>query len=367
MKPSRAAVVIVANSPGEVSGWARPLVSGLRASEEKMPSKFGELAIVIVLPPCPFATGNESEVAGLIPGVDAVVTPSEYLKFVFLGSIPKRVESLAVGKKREAWRGVVVHLGGDHLHSILIARRLGFPAVAYSDRTVKFQRKFIRVLAEDSRVARKLQQKGVPDEKIDIVGNLMIDGVRAEGDPEGVRDKLKVAKDAPMVCLLPGSRKQQIQYVMPFFLRVAEIIKKFCESAEFVMPLSPFVSLDMLRSALVAVDKRAEKHKSSTGRNGTGRGEGLEATSGTLHRLPDFREDIGLASAVIEIAEDLQVFVVPKSRYSVMAACDLAIAMPGSVTAELGYLGVPTVVSVLLIYLRRFRLPAYLNFLEDCL
>jgi hypothetical protein len=33
MKASRAAVVIVANSPGEVTGWALPVVSSLRASE----------------------------------------------------------------------------------------------------------------------------------------------------------------------------------------------------------------------------------------------------------------------------------------------------------------------------------------------
>ena len=345
MKPSRAAIVIVANSPGEVTGWARPLVSGLRASEEKMSSEFGGLTVVIVLPPCPFATGNEAEVARLIPRVDAVVTPSEYLRFVMLGSIPRRVMSLAAGKERMSWRGIVVHLGGDHLHSILIARRLGFPAVAYSDRTIKFQRQFIRVLAEDSRVARKLQQKGVPDEKIDIVGNLMIDGVQSEGDPEGVRDILKVAEDALMVCLLPGSRQQQIQHVLPFFLRVAEIVKKFCESAEFVIPLSPFVSLDMVRSALDEAGNRIDKLKGSTKRIGT-EGGGLESISGTLHRLAGTEEGATLASAVIEISEGLRVFVVPKSRYSVMAACDLAISMPGSVTAELGYLGVPTVVSI---------------------
>lgn len=187
MTNGRAAVVIVANSPGEVTGWALPVVSRLRALEDKVSSRFSELVIVIVLPPCPFATGYEAVVAGRIPGVDAVVTPSEYLRFLTLGSIPERVTRLAGGKRREAWRGIVLHLGGDHLHSLLIARRLGFPAVAYSDRTVKFQRQFIGILAEDARVAGKLKQKGVPEEKIEIVGNLMIDGISREGEPEGDR------------------------------------------------------------------------------------------------------------------------------------------------------------------------------------
>jgi hypothetical protein len=97
MKASRAAVVIVANSPGEVTGWAVPVVSSLRASEHRIVPEFGELVIVIVLPPCPFATGYEAMVTGLIPGVDAVVTPSEYLKFIMMGSIPERVRCLASG------------------------------------------------------------------------------------------------------------------------------------------------------------------------------------------------------------------------------------------------------------------------------
>jgi lipid A disaccharide synthetase len=344
MRASRAAVVIVANSPGEVTGWALPLVTSLRASEEKIAREFGGLVIVVVLPPCPFATGNEAGVAGLIPGVDAVVTPSEYLKFVIFGSIPHKARGLASEKEREAWRGIVVHLGGDHLHSLVIARRLGFPAVAYSDRTVKFQRHFMRILAEDARVARKLQQRGVPEGKIDIVGNLMIDGVGGEGDPEGVRDALGVAEEAPMVCLLPGSRKQQIQYVMPFFLRVAEIIRKFREDTEFVMPLSPFVSIDMVRHALISAGNRVDKRKG--GLKSSGAKEGLEAASATLRRLHDARQEAHSASAVIETAEGVQVFVIPKSRYSVMAASDLALCMPGSVTAELGYLGVPTIVTV---------------------
>lgn len=343
MKAGRAAVVIVANSPGEISGWALPVVKCLRASEEKVAREFGGLVIVIVLPPCPFATGNEAHVAALIPGVDAVVTPSEYLKFVMLGSIPERARRLASGKKREAWRGIVVHLGGDHLHSLVIARRLGFPAVAYSDRTIKFQRQFIRIFAEDARVAGKLRQKGVPDAKIDIVGNLMIDGVLGEGDPEGVKDALGIAEDKPMVCLLPGSRKQEIQYVMPFFLRVAEIIRKFNENTEFVMPLSPFAGMDLVRSALVAAGNRVAKQKGRS-RRGEAK-EGLEVASATLHMLDDGQE-ASPAPAVIETAEGVRVFVIPKSRYSVMAASDLALCMPGSVTAELGYLGVPAIVTV---------------------
>ncbi len=155
--------------------------------------------------------------AALIPGVGRCGDAFRVSEICHARIYSGKGRAPRVGEKREAWRGIVVHLGGDHLHSLVIARRLGFPAVAYSDRTIKFQRKFVRIFAEDARVAGKLRQKGVPDAKIDIVGNLMIDGVLGEGDPEGVKDALGIAEDKPLVCLLPGSRKQEIQYVMPFF------------------------------------------------------------------------------------------------------------------------------------------------------
>ncbi len=60
----------------------------------------------------------------------------------------------------------------------------------------------------------------------------------------------------------------------------------------------------------------------------------------------DDGQEASPAPAVIETAEGVRVFVIPKSRYSVMAASDLALCMPGSVTAELGYLGVPAIVTV---------------------
>ncbi|MEW6106640.1 MAG: hypothetical protein AB1563_09820, partial [Bacillota bacterium] len=217
----RAAVVVVANSPGEISGWARPVVERLRALEARVVPAFDGLAVVVVVPPCPFASGREAEVAAAIPGVDAVVAPSEYVKYALFGVVPKGLRPLAGGP------GIVVHLGGDPMHSALLARRLGYPAVLYSDRTAGLVGSFARFMVEDARVEAKLRKKGVPAEKVTIVGNLMIDGVKADLDRDAARAVLGVGANAPLVCLMPGSRRQQISYAMPFFLRVAEIVKRF--------------------------------------------------------------------------------------------------------------------------------------------
>lgn len=371
----RAAVVVVANSPGEISGWARPVVERLRALETRVAPAFGGLGVVVVVPPCPFASGREAEVAAGIAGVDAVVAPSEYLRYALFGVVPKGLRPLSGSP------GVVVHLGGDPMHSALLSRRLGYPAVLYTDRTAGFVGSFARFMVEDARVEAKLRKKGVPAEKIAIVGNLMIDGVEVGVRRDAARAALGVETDAPLVCLMPGSRKQQIFYAMPFFLRVAEIVKRFRGDAEFVAVLSPYVGPSMVSAALsaaaagppagtagamtaaedAATSSRAGSRRAGVGKwdraetqRGARRSEQarrrLEGARGRLVPLADTRE-ASAANALepeylIETDEGASVKLVAVCRYGAMAASDVAVAMPGTVTAELAFLGVPTVVAV---------------------
>jgi lipid-A-disaccharide synthase len=359
-------VVVVANSPGEISGWARPVVASLRSLEATIAPAFGGLGVVVVVPPCPFASGRETEVAAAIEGVDAVVAPSEYLKYALFGVVPKGLRPLSGSP------GVVVHLGGDPMHSALLSRRLGYPAVLYTDRTAGFVGSFVRFLAEDARVEAKLRKKGVPADKITIVGNLMIDGVEARVDRAAARAELGVTAGAPLVCLMPGSRRQQISCAMPFFLRVAEIVKKFRGDAHFVAVLSPYVGPSMVSAALsayaagAAASSRADSRqthveqgdRSGADRSGARWGSGhgwrpsrrLEGARGRLVLL-DSEHDASAARApepayLIETDEGVAVKLVARHRYGAMAAADVAVAMPGTVTAELAFLGVPTVVAV---------------------
>ncbi len=348
-----ATIVVVANSPGEVAGWARPLVASLRRAETRVVDAFGGgLEIVVVLPPCPFASGAEPRVVAAMPGVDTVVTPSEYVKFALFGVVPKGLRR-AVDRSRTRSRGsgrgggIVVHLGGDHAHSAILARRLGFPAVTYSDRTVALARSFARFMVEDARVRDKLRRKGVPPGRIDIVGNLMIDAVQAGASPgrHALRRALGADGRSLLVCLLPGSRRQQIAYGMPLFLRVAEIVARSPEAAAadvgFVMVLSPFVTVDALAEALADARARrsspAERVAAVPGRRA------LDGTGGVLTRSG---ESDDVAACTIVTDEGVRIPVVTAARHAAMAACDAAIAMPGTVTAELAFLGVPTVVAL---------------------
>lgn len=352
----RAVVVIVANSPGEVSGWATPVVRSLRALEGKVAPAFDGLSLVVVLPPCPFASGREAEVAGATAGVDAVVRPSEYVKYALLGVVPKGLRPF-LGNP-----GIVVHLGGDPMHSAILAKRLAYPAVLYTDRTAGFVGSFARFMVEDARVESKLQRKGVPAEKIAVVGNLMIDAVRAGAARQETRAALAVEAHAPLVCLLPGSRRVQISRIMPFFLRVAEIVKRFQDDAEFIAVLSPYVTPSMVGAALSAIRESRPNPDPGQAGGSAGLAAGVKPVphSGTPGRLeaaggrlvpvggasePD--SEIGARRTyAVRTDEGVTVRLVEDGRYDAMAASDVAVTLPGTVTAELAFLGVPTVVAV---------------------
>ncbi|MBI2252403.1 MAG: lipid-A-disaccharide synthase, partial [Armatimonadetes bacterium] len=58
-------VLITANSPGELAGWAKPVIFALKKNNP-------ELKIRIILLPCTFASGHEYTAAKEIKGVEEV-------------------------------------------------------------------------------------------------------------------------------------------------------------------------------------------------------------------------------------------------------------------------------------------------------
>ncbi|GAH80161.1 unnamed protein product, partial [marine sediment metagenome] len=149
-------VFIVTNSPGELIGWVRPVVRSLK---KKAPG----IEIVVVITPCQYASGMEREVAKGFPEVDLIVGPNEYLKYVFLGIRPSQFGSAD-------W-GVVLFLGGDPFHAFLLSRRLGFPAVAYTQK-LRWKKYFEKFMVLNERIKEKFIAKGAEPEKVVVVGDL---------------------------------------------------------------------------------------------------------------------------------------------------------------------------------------------------
>jgi hypothetical protein len=221
-------VVVTTNGPGELMGWARPF---LRAVLARQP----ETEITLVLVPCPYATGREAAQAKAMFPNAHVLDPKAYGRFL----VNRRVEGMHRGA------GVLQYLGGDLFHATTLAKRLGLTPLTYKFSRRAYSPSFQRFYALDEDNARQLRAAGAPPERVRIVGNLVADSVLGSLDealsPPGV---------GKGVCILPGSRRAEIKYLVPFFLAVARDLAHRMPEVPITFVVSPFNSDEQLAEAL---------------------------------------------------------------------------------------------------------------------
>jgi len=136
------------------------------------------------------------------------------------------------------------------MHAARLHDRLGGVAMAYKFSRKRYADRFARVFAVDAANRKQLLGWGVPDERISIVGNLAIDGALGEaegrfGDPDSdaVRDG---------ILLMPGSRKFEIENMLPMFVRIALQIRRRLPDVPIGIARSPFTTDEELARALAA-------------------------------------------------------------------------------------------------------------------
>ena len=130
--------------------------------------------------------------------------------------------------------------------------------------------------------------------KISFVGNPLVDAVRAEMPREKARQFFCIPQDKTAVLLLPGSRKQEIELLLPAMLAGAKKLLAEKPDTVFYLPVADTVSRERIE-ALIA-------------------------------------------------AEGIKVTLTTEKRYSLMAAADAAMATSGTVVMEAALLGLPCVV-----------------------
>lgn len=299
-------VVIITNSPGELSSWVRVTVEKVR---QMAPST----RIVVMLVPCPYASGREAAIAQSWGEIDLVLTPREFLAHLV---------GVSDSRYRPASSGVVVFLGGDYWHAVLMSRKLGFPAVAYTDRPSSWGRYFRQVCVADARTKLDLVSAGVPASKVSVVGNLMVEGVRPSLRRDQALASWGLRDDALIVGLFPGSRRYHVQASLAVFLRVAEDLARDVDRVQFALGLSPFLTFDELRDCLVA--------------------QPPPYLAGSHGRLA--QGDDGLL--YVHTGGGLRIPVLQKQQYDLMNLSDLLLTIPGTNTAEIACLGRPMVVAM---------------------
>jgi hypothetical protein len=265
---------ITSNSPGEVSTWVggvTPKLAHLRP----------DWKVRLALVPCPYASGAEKRFAQTLEGVHEVLSPWETTRWYFgLGKVgwPK------------APQGLIMFLGGDPWHALLLKKKLGYPVAGYFEKPTWWSRYF------DFPVYGYV---GEPR-----VGNLMVDRVSPGAAPA-----------RPVLGLFPGSRPWQLRLTLGRYLLVAQELRRRCPDLDFVMVQSPFVQDADLRKAL------------------------------------DRPFNLGLPSARARVESDRLILEdgleIPKRMGGgPMTDLSLAMTVPGTNTAELACAGIPFVVTL---------------------
>jgi len=295
-------LAITSNGPGEFSGWVRPLVAALY---EVAP----ETAVTLFFVPDDYATGREAGVARAYFPKAGIVPPSDYLRFA-LGRTVSGVSTSA---------DVVLYLGGDLMHAARVGNRLGGARASY-----KFARRggagLARAYAVDERNAENLARSRVPRERIEIVGNLAVDGALGEAAGKfelGAIDDARVAPDG--VVIMPGARRNEVASLIPFFLAVAVRLRALAPDLPVAFGISPFTEESEIERALA--------------------GGGHPDVWGKRGRL--VREPDGLW---LEAEGDPSRFPVVRDAMRFAARARLVATIPGTKCVELAALGIPTIV-----------------------
>ncbi len=290
-------VVLTANGPGEVAGWLCPLLQDLY---ERAP----ETDVHVFMVPDDYATGREAEVVAGRFARAHVYDPKRYIAVAFgrhVDGIPSRAD-------------VVQYLGGDLMHAARLHRRFGGTASTYKFSRSRYRRLFDRAFAVDEGNAAQLRAWGTPPERIEIVGNLAVDGAIMqafeEPEPQAPRDG---------VLIMPGSRRHEVEHLVPFFFTMALRMLRERPDLPIAMGVSPFTTDEQLRSAVE--------------RGGDPR---VFSTRGSLVVADDGRAVLASSDGGVRI---------PVLRRPLAAArhARLAVTLPGTKCIELAAIGVPTI------------------------
>ncbi|MEL6158444.1 MAG: lipid-A-disaccharide synthase [Cyanobacteria bacterium J06627_32] len=218
-------IVILANGPGEVATWVKPVVRSLRS---QLPKPASAYRISVILSPCPHASGQEPAILASYPEVDRVQSASHFFRF------------LLTGKTQDRWdwhaNGVVVFLGGDQLYTVLVAKRLGYRTVTYAEWDARWPHLIDRFGVMQTGIVEKAPTKY--QDKFTVVGDLMAD-VQTTADRTEFAIALNCNPGTDLIGFLPGSKPAKLEMGVPMLLAIAQILHSHNPDLHYVIGVAP--------------------------------------------------------------------------------------------------------------------------------
>ncbi len=198
-------VLILANGPGELWDWARPMINELGRRGRK---------VSLLLLPCQFASGEERRVAESLP-LDELRGPSSLAVTL--------ADALSMGRKA----GAVLQLGGDLLWGRVAAWAGRSPLLCYAYGKKKGMARCDRVFTAFPSMAEAMGPG------VEAVGDLVRDSIENESSGAAGSDKKSVL-------FFPGSRAALREFALPFLREMLPPLKEGAPNWEFKIAMSPF-------------------------------------------------------------------------------------------------------------------------------
>lgn len=218
---------ILTNSPGEVSGWVKPVV--LELASKGFPAK-----ISLVVLPCQYASGKEAEYGNQIGGIDSVYTFKELWK----------AHSSVRGRKR-----LVLQLGGDPFFGALLSAKLGCVWMIYTSRP-RWKSRVGHYFVPDAAAENRFALQGVKKDRVTRVGNLIYDSAPECCDADDARRIMGLSGNEQAVSFLPGSRPFEYRDGFPFFSSAAMEFLRNHPNYHAFLPVAPTVDEKLLIEGL---------------------------------------------------------------------------------------------------------------------
>lgn len=273
---------LLSNSPGEVSGWVKPVAEAFAEINSGV-------RVTLAVLPCPYASGMEKRYGSEIDGIDRSMAFREVWK---LGS--------GNGKK------LILQLGGDPMYGALLSVRLGAPWMIYTARP-RWKSRVSHYFIPDAKAEQRFTTAKVNRGRFSRIGNLALDSVPLDLTVSKAKAKLGLAPEAEVIAFLPGSRPFEYMQGSAFFSHVADkLLRAFPEI-----------------SALIPVAKTVDETLLTTGL----RECGLSWEGGQR------AETIICGGSRIRLVRD--------DTFSVIKAAKLVVALPGTNNLQTAALGTP--------------------------
>ena len=183
-----------------------------------------------------------------------------------LGKVPRIWRALRAAQRRlaaEPQMGVVlIDFGAFNVPLARAARRAGCPTLYYMP-PGSWSRKprkrdlqaLVDVVAAPFPWSKEVMSGGRA--RIEWVGHPVVESARPRMSPEAARARYGIDADRPVLALAPGSRTQEVRYVLPVMARAAALLARRVEGIQFLVPVAPSLSREVVGGGLEAAGVNA--------------------------------------------------------------------------------------------------------------